>query len=123
MKKVILLVLLALLAATLVAAIPVQSMDTQEAQQNLGLCWDPLRGKWVACKGQGTQYQYKLKYPGQGEPRMEKVTSFQYVGTSKYAWGDSKCEGSMVITTTGSSWYYCIRTYQLPVGCNFRYQY
>jgi len=119
MKKVILFVLLTLLASLLVAAVPVQNENAQDAQQNLGLCFDPFKGKWVACAGRGTKY----KIPGQGEPRMEKVTSFYYVGAGKYGWGTSKCETSAVITASGSTWYYCIRSYQLPVGCNFRYQY
>jgi hypothetical protein len=115
MKKVILLVLLALLASILVAAVPAP-------HQNSGLCFDPLTGKWVACNG---MVKYKAKYPTQGEPRMEKVTSFRYVGRGRYGygWSDSKCEEGLVISAAGSVYYYCIGTYQLPVGCNFRYQY
>ncbi|MBN1148322.1 MAG: hypothetical protein JXA78_13775 [Anaerolineales bacterium] len=127
MKKVILLVLLAVLASILAAAAPIQMAEApggvgadQDDLQKQKLCFNPLLGKWVPCD---SMIGLKYKYPGQGEPRMEKVAYFKYLSLGNYGWGDSKCEISGVMSNGCYSWYYCIRTYKLPVGCNFRYQY
>ena len=125
MKKVILFISLAALTLVLVAAAPIQIADApggsaadQVDHQNKGFCFDPFKNRLVPCSGK----KWKIKVPGQGEPRMEKVTSFRYVTTGSKG-GGSKCNASGVLSNKGYSWYYCVRTYELPVGCNFRYQY
>jgi hypothetical protein len=77
--------------------------------------YDPLKHQWVPCNG-----HWKYKYPGQGEPRMEKITYFNYVQLGKET---SYCETGGSWNAGCYNWYYCVKTYKLPMGCNFRYQY
>jgi len=126
--KIFRIVILIAAALVLIAAIPVgknnQVSDFQlEIQQDAykskgpAICWNPVLQKWVPCGGK----QGKYKYPGSGEPRMEKVSYFPYISGGS-VW-DTSCKNGGSWSNGSYTIYYCIRTYKLPVGCNFRYQY
>jgi len=110
MKKIFILISLLVLAFVLIAAVP-------PGQSKAGLCYNPVLQKWVPCNG-----HYKIKYPGQGEPRMEKVAFFGYVEVGQLN-GAAYCNNGGVWNAGCYTWYYCVKSYKLPVGCNFRYQY
>ena len=58
-----------------------------------------------------------------GEPRMEKVTYFKYLyGPRRPYWIDAYLYTGF-LNWGCNTWYYRIRTYKLPAGCAFRYQY
>jgi len=58
-----------------------------------------------------------------GEPRMEKVTYFKYLAVGKnIAWGNAHNYSGFWTFGCGT-WYYNLRTYRLPYGCAWRYQY
>jgi hypothetical protein len=109
MKKILILISLLALASVLIAAVPA-------GDNKSGLCYNPVLQKWVPCNG-----HYKIKYPGQGEPRMEKVAFFGYVEVGPS--GVGHCDTGGVWSAGCYTWYYCVKSYKMPVGCNFRYQY
>jgi hypothetical protein len=53
----------------------------------------------------------------QGEPRMEKVSYFRYLEQGR----TSQYDGALNLSRF--SWYWGVRTYRLPQGVWFRYQY
>ena len=57
-----------------------------------------------------------------GEPRMEKVTTFNYFSYGKPDWVDAY-EYNGYWNFGCLTWYYRLRTYNLPSGCEWRYQY
>lgn len=129
MKKVALLILLLIVASTLIAAVPIGTVSSRQGdgsdfdtytsgQGPLALCYDKVKKKWVPCSG-----RVKYKYPGQGEPRMEKVSYFQYFAEGRLGWASSTCKQAVVWKTNCYVRYYCVKTYKLPIGCNYRYQY
>ena len=63
----------------------------------------------------GTNYR-------QGEPRMEKVTYFRYLRYGRPSWASADLYNGF--WNFGCfTWYWRLRTYRLPNGCWFRYQY
>jgi hypothetical protein len=134
-------VLLCIFALTLIAAVPVwkenslvnhQStayVHTPSKFQSGPVCINPITGQKVKCpQPTGVAGSYKVKYPGlSGEPRMEKVTYFYYmqrVPNLWWRWFRGEGFKYFVYWKYGcASWYWRYRTYKLPVGCSFRYQY
>jgi hypothetical protein len=57
-----------------------------------------------------------------GEPRMEKVTYFRYLSYGDPSWTDAYLYQGFWNFGCGT-WYYRLRTYRLPYGCAWRYQY
>jgi len=60
-----------------------------------------------------------------GEPRMEKVTYFSYLqafGYNYLGWSGAYLYTGFVDFGCGT-WFYRVRSYRLPFGCNWRYQY
>jgi hypothetical protein len=57
-----------------------------------------------------------------GEPRMEKVTYFQYLQYGNPDWTSAYLYTGFWNFGCGT-WYYRIRTYRLPYGCAWYYQY
>lgn len=76
------------------------------------LCYHPKKGVWVICPWAINQ----------GEPTMEKVTSWYYVGVGGFRWSDVGKYG-WVGRVGGKIWYLQLKTFKLPNGCYFRYQY
>lgn len=124
MKRTILLTLIAALSLSLLTVIATSSSaraggnDQPAIAASSGLCYDPMIGKWVKCSKLGIFYKTKS-----GEPRMEKVSNFRYVDYGRKAYWNDLCESQGLWVSGHYKWYFCIRTYKLPVGCNFRYQY
>ncbi len=57
-----------------------------------------------------------------GEPRMEKVTYFRYLQYGRPTWSVADLYNGY--WNFGCfTWYYRIRTYRIPLGCQFHYQY
>ncbi len=57
-----------------------------------------------------------------GEPRMEKVTYFKYLQYGKPSWMNADLYNGY--WNAGCfTWYWRSRTYRLPYGCEYRYQY
>jgi hypothetical protein len=63
-----------------------------------------------------TQHRYA------GEPRMEKVTYFKYLQYGGPSWSGAYLYTGFWNFGCGT-WYYRIRTYRLPYGCAWMYQY
>ncbi len=57
-----------------------------------------------------------------GEPRMEKVTYFKYLQYGNPSWINAYLYTGFWNFGCGT-WYYRIRTYRLPYGCAWYYQY
>jgi len=57
-----------------------------------------------------------------GEPRMEKVTYFRYLSYGGPSWDSAYLYTGFWNFGCGT-WYYRIRTYRLPYGCAWYYQY
>jgi hypothetical protein len=57
-----------------------------------------------------------------GEPRMEKVTYFKYLQYGTSVWINAYLYTGFWNFGCGT-WYYRLRTYRLPYGCAWRYQY
>jgi hypothetical protein len=57
-----------------------------------------------------------------GEPRMEKVTYFKYLSYGNPSWINAYLYNGFWNFGCGT-WYYRIRTYRLPYGCAWMYQY
>jgi len=57
-----------------------------------------------------------------GEPRMEKVTYFRYLQYGSPSWVNAYLYTGFWNFGCGT-WYYRLRTYRLPYGCAWRYQY
>ena len=108
MKKVSLLTLLVIVAMVLIAAAPAPTAKKP-------MCYNHVTGKMAPCP-------FTVKIPGQGEPRMEKVSVNYVMLTSKNAWWNYNCSVGGWYGGCGNS-YYRFYTYFLPVGCSFRYQY
>jgi len=127
MKKVALLILLVVIAMPLIAAAPASSAPSQSAK---GPCLDPATGRYLPCPpGAGRHGPYKIKIPGQGEPTMEKVTFFYYLAGSPnlggifWNWDDGDIKSFYLWKSGCLRWYWRIRAWKMPIGCNFRYQY
>jgi hypothetical protein len=65
---------------------------------------------------------YVQSFYKQGEPRMEKVTYFKYLAYGLPAWA-SVADYNGFWNWGCFTWFYELKTYKLPRGCNFRYQY
>jgi hypothetical protein len=58
----------------------------------------------------------------QGEPRMEKISYFKYLQYGQPSWASAELYNGF--WNYGCfTWYWRLRTYSLPKGCWFRYQY
>jgi len=112
MKKILILLLVILMGTTILAAAP---MNTGSAQ---ALCF--VHNKPVPCS---KVYSWGLFYGQSGEPRMEKVTFFYYPLFTPNLVNNSSCKNAGTWSNGYYTYYLCIATYKLPVGCNFRYQY
>jgi hypothetical protein len=75
-----------------------------------GECWPPEGYVWL--KG----------HRPAGEPKMEKVTYFRYLVYGAPSWINAYLYTGFWNFGCGT-WYYRIRTYRLPYGCQWRYQY
>jgi hypothetical protein len=82
--------------------------------------------KWVADGSVGTFvppiYFYSFTHRYAGEPRMEKVTYFKYLQYDSPSWASAYLYTGFWNFGCGT-WYYRIRTYRLPYGCAWQYQY
>jgi len=84
---------------------------------------------WVdRCTGEVVYLQDWIRKRHAGEPRMEKVTYFkifQYGPVNSYNIGVRQFLFlfSGYWNFGGGTWFYRIRSYQLPYGCAWRYQY
>jgi hypothetical protein len=71
------------------------------------------------CGGGAFYWNYRYL---QGEPRMEKISYFKYLLYGKPSW--SSAQNYNGFWNVGCfTWYWRLKTYQLPKGCLFRYQY
>ena len=70
----------------------------------------------------GDLYLYSVRHRWAGEPRMEKVTYFRILQYGPTAWSIAYLYTGFW-TTGCANWYYRIRTYRLPLGCQWRFQY
>ncbi len=127
MRKVNLLIILITITLALTAAVPAEDLFVQRQER---LCIEPATGQSIPCPPPPYRPgRYKIKIPGQGEPTMEKVTYFPYLVVSKnlkwFFWnwykGDAK---TFVVANYGCmTWFWRVRVWKTPVGCQFRYQY
>lgn len=75
------------------------------------------------CEGQDSPwYEVGTTKRKAGEPRMEKVTYFRYLTYGGPAWINAYLYTGYWNFGCGT-WQYRIRTYRLPYGCEWRYQY
>jgi hypothetical protein len=65
---------------------------------------------------------YSVTHRYAGEPRMEKVTYFQYLQKGSPVWENAYLYTGFWNFGCGTL-YYRIRSYRLPYGCAWRYQY
>jgi len=124
MKKAVILTTLIVIGISLVAAVPVNNFGPEPGKK---LCFNPATGQMAPCPRLPTNGQrIKIKLPGQGEPRMEKVSYFHYSIGSPGFWRLFWSSGFKFLFTGGygcAKWYWWIGTYKMPLGCSFRYQY
>jgi hypothetical protein len=126
-RKVNLLIVLITITMVLTAAVPAEKL----VDNNLGkLCIDPTTGQNIPCPIKPYQPgKVKIKIPGQGEPTMEKVTYFPYLVASRslrwffWNWYKGDMKNFIVANYGCKTWYWRVRTWKTPVGCQFRYQY
>jgi hypothetical protein len=83
--------------------------------------FNPATGQWECPVGEicidwGTTHRHA------GEPRMEKVTYFQYLQYGAPSWVNAYLYTGFWNFGCGT-WYYRLRSYRLPYGCAWRYQY
>jgi len=95
--------------------------------------WSMTTWQWWGCEKTLTEVTTAHRYAG--EPRMEKVVYFKYLAVYNSKWWDTNpwVAGSFrwnnAYLQTGwwnfgcGLWSYRIRSYQLPYGCAWRYQY
>lgn len=76
---------------------------------------------WWGCK-QNEEYEVATGKRKAGEPRMEKVTYFRYLTYGVPYWSVADLYNGYWNFGCGT-WYYRLRTYRLPYGCEWRYQY
>ena len=81
----------------------------------------PVDQIWTK-KCNGETYPVEVWHRYAGEPRMEKVTYFRYLAWGLPAWVDADLYNGFWNFGCGT-WYYRLRTYRLPYGCQWRYQY
>ena len=75
------------------------------------------------CKGKDSPwYEVATAKRKAGEPRMEKVTYFRYLTYGGPSWINAYLYTGYWNFGCGT-WQYRIRTYRLPYGCEWRYQY
>jgi hypothetical protein len=70
----------------------------------------------------GPKFSYSFTHRRAGEPRMEKVTYFKYLQYGGPSWINAYLYTGFWNFGCGT-WYYRIRTYRLPYGCAWQYQY
>jgi hypothetical protein len=70
----------------------------------------------------GPTYLVETTHRYAGEPRMEKVTYFKYLQYGAPSWINAYLYTGFWNFGCGT-WYYRIRTYRLPYGCAWMYQY
>lgn len=109
----------------------VRSKGTLIVDGNLRLTFTPCGEKacgwtavteqyWGCNKDQLTTVYNTHRFAG--EPRMEKVTYFKYLSYGSPSWINAYLYTGFWNFGCGT-WYYRIRTYRLPFGCAWRYQY
>ena len=119
----------------------VKSAGTLLVDGNIRLTFTPCGEKactWyydhvfgMGCKNEPTLVRTWHRYAG--EPRMEKVTYFKYLATYEGWWRVDNAGGWAFWNSSYlyagwwnfgcGVWAFRIRTYQLPYGCAWRYQY
>jgi hypothetical protein len=112
----------------LMAAVPAGDLVAQLARKS---CVDQATGENIPCPSSPYQPgKYKIKIPGQGEPTMEKVTYFHYLAVSPglkgllfWNWYNNDIKSFYIARYGCMQWYWRVRTWKTPVGCQFRYQY
>ena len=86
------------------------------------------QGLWLQpCTGQpyptvGGNTVFSVGHRKAGEPTMEKVTYFKYVQFGGPSWASAYLYTGFWNWGCGT-WYYRIRTYRIPYGCAWFYQY
>ena len=80
-----------------------------------------MEGYWFK-KCTGTAYAFWKRHRWAGEPRMEKVTYWKWLTYGVPSWSAAYLYGGWWNFGCGT-WYWRIRTYMLPYGCQWRYQY
>ncbi len=85
-----------------------------------GLWTNPCDG--VLYPAPGSNMWYTVSHRKAGEPTMEKVTYFQYVQFGGPSWASAYLYTGFWNWGCGT-WYYRIRTYRIPYGCAWFYQY
>lgn len=109
----------------------VQSSGTLIVDGNLRLTFTPCGEQacfwyntttqfWGCGKDQVTEVTTLHRFAG--EPRMEKVTYFRYLTYGVPSWASADLYNGYWNFGCGT-WYYRLRTYRLPFGCAWRYQY
>jgi hypothetical protein len=79
-------------------------------------------GYYGGCNRDILFLKFQVRRPTQGEPTMEKVSYYKYLSTGTPSWGAAQNYNGF--WNFGCfTWYWRIRTYKLPVGCSYRYQY
>jgi hypothetical protein len=82
--------------------------------------WASTSFFWTKCDGD--QYLVVTSHRKAGEPRMEKVTYWKYLQYGGPSWVNAYLYTGFWNFGCGT-WYYRLRTYRLPYGCAWRYQY
>jgi hypothetical protein len=72
--------------------------------------------------GLASWFHYSFSHRYAGEPRMEKITYFKYLTVGGPEWANAYLYTGFWNFGCGT-WYYRIRTYRLPYGCAWQYQY
>jgi hypothetical protein len=70
----------------------------------------------------GKQYWVVTSHRKAGEPTMEKVTYFKWLQAGSPYWSIAYLYGGYW-NTACATWFYRIRTYRIPFGCAWLYQY
>ena len=84
--------------------------------------FDPCTGLPNVPAGDFPGIDWATAHRRAGEPRMEKVTYFKYLSYGGINWHDAYLYTGFWNFGCGT-WYYRLRTYRLPYGCAWRYQY
>jgi hypothetical protein len=91
----------------------------------IGRYFDPALHRFVcptAADPLGYCIDWGTSHRNAGEPRMEKVTYFKYLQYGTSVWINAYLYTGFWNFGCGT-WYYRLRTYRLPYGCAWRYQY
>ena len=83
---------------------------------------DWYRYPWWMKKCTGQWYEGFNRHRWAGEPRMEKVVYWKWLTWGTPSWSAAYLYAGYWNLGCGT-WYYRFRTYRLPYGCQWRYQY